>query len=794
MLKTKNTVIILSLLILTVLIFSGCDERKGSLNAPIKPHIEITDYFGEDNADNLDDAELFQQTINWSAWDEDGVVEGFAFRVLNTDGEPIATPDYDYLDEDGWVIHYTENADESIPISSSDETTIWISQTYTTINFPAADADGDSSNVISKFEVKCIDNDGVESDIAEKYFLSYSAVPSITIQSSKGLIDGETIGLGIIFQFNMLDDPNLPTEATQPYYFEYKLEKEDLAGNILDEANGGYSDQWVSTLGEDEIDETVISQESSLQLIPSIFDDSTGVAQDSTVLWVQGVSIAGIRTEPVSIKFAVSDQFHPGSFVYYGENAGEKNVIYALGENHFATYLDPALSIVVPSITTSENVHNATAFWVNTEGEYTLIGSDDIKIYMKWGWAGEYDENNPLSRLTDETLDEATNKSYFSEITHFDIRVDDAPLYYPPLPPVGENLKVDEDGTEWFRVPISHNIGQQITLTANMLGGTTGLYGQHSFTVRAVDLQGVVDPTPHTFTFNIERPIAVEERSGVLIIDNDVDTQSAITDTIDFLYNYFVSEFDANPGYLNRNEIATNISNVWGLDQLHFSKAVISPTDMQQYKTIIYHSDNPVSASDIGKEYESLEIYLNNGGNLILSGAAPLSNVQTYCRSQGFPLLQDYFGIPLLPPTDVEPIKIVSNALGDNPFFVKAFSEIAVYDDMNLQLPSFNPGITNPNVDLLSKDGLGPVAYFNMDIVGAEILYSYGCKAVGEEIHAPFHTVPTQEEFDMYNGQTVAIRRTIDNTNCYMFGFPLSYMVKEEAKTVIAEILTSLGH
>lgn len=791
MLKTKNTVILLTLLLLTVFIFNGCEERKGSLNVPIKPEITITDYFGEENQADLENAELFQQTINWSSFDQDGVVEGYAFRILNVNDDPIPTPGYDYLDNDGWVIHYLNNADESIPIDQSDETTLWIDQTYCTINFPAADENGDSTDVVSKFQVKCIDNDGIESEIAEKYFLAYSAIPSITIQSSKGLIDGETIGLGIIFQFNMLNDPNLPSEATNPYYFEYLLQKVDLDGNIILEADGGYPDTWISTLGQSDIDIATISEESDIQLISSVF--KLGVAQDSTKLWVKGVSIAGIKTEPSYITFAVSDKFAPGSIVYYGANAGEKNVIYALGENHYSTYLDAAITVTIPYIQTSSGIHNACPFWIDNEGNYTLIGSQDIKIYMRWGWSGEYENNNPLKRLEENTLDEVTNQPYYSEITHFDIRVDDAPLYYPPLPPTGDNLKIDEDGTEWFRVPVNHNVGKSVTLTTAMLGGLSNLYKEHQFTVRSVDLQGVADPTPDTFTFTIEQHVPFEERSGILIIDDEVPGSNAPADTINYLYNYFVEEFDSDPGYLDRNEIKTNMSNVWGLDQLHFGKAVLSPTELQHFRTIIYHSDNPITDSNFYNEYEVFEIYLNTGGNLIFSAGSVLNNVQTKCRSLGFPLLEQYFGIPLLTEIDHDPILSVSKSFSDKPFFINAISTESETYSIPLQLPSFNISISHP-VEMLSKDGLGPVAYFDMDQIDAEVIYTYGSKAPGEDPFPAFHTVPTQEEFDTYNGLPVAIKKTTGNVNCIMFGFPLGYMEKDSTKNMMSLLLNDIGY
>jgi hypothetical protein len=789
MFKKTNVIYFILISVALFLILTSCDGRKGTLNANSQPQIMITDYFGVDSLNQIEEPLLFQQTIQWSSYDEDGVVEGYAFRVLNENEEPITTPGYDVIDEDGWVKFYASNANINIPLDQSTQTTIWIDQSYATVNFPAADANGDSANIISIFEVKCIDNSEEESNIARKYFQAYSTIPTVFAESTKGPINGETISTAIIFKFTMLDDD--PYVGSIPYYFKYKLEKRDLDNNIIPESNGGYADEWLSTLGLPDIEQVLHSGLTGNPLIPNTLINE--VPQDSTFLRTKAVDAALIESEEQEISFIVKEGFYPGTVIYYGEGAGNKNGIYALGTHHFASYLDPNLSDVLPSVITSDGAHHATAFWFNGESKYTAIGSDDFKIYMRWGYNGEYDDNNPQGKRADETLDELTNQTYYCEIVGYDIRLDGEPYYYPPIPAIGDFLQIDDDGKEWLRISAYCAIGQTTTVTLTSFGGVLdNMYGEHTFEVRAIDLQGEVDQTPHEFTFTIASPVPKAEKTGVLIIDNEVDTETLISPgpspgaLIDSLYTYFISGYVTEHGYIDRFERYNLYQDNTILD-LHYGKSIIAPSDIQQYKAIIYHSDDGTTPCHFYLEYEALKIYLLQGGHLILSGGATLKTVQIECISNAFPILDDYFGIPI---NNSEAIGQVSLDYTINPFFIGAISQ-GSYNDFDLQLPSFNPKITNSVAPILSVNGLGPVAYF-VDY-DAEVIYRYKCKDVGEDPPGcPYHIVPTQEEYDMYNDLPVALKKVNSNNTCYIFGFPLSYMIPDDVKSMMTEILNDL--
>ncbi len=816
MLKFRNPLILLVLTVIAFLLFNACEMKKGGVTPNLDPIISITEYFGANEIGDVGNAQIFQQTINWSAYDPDGVVKGFSFRILNQDGVAIPTPGYEVLDEAGWVKHYNPNANTNIPLEESDETTIWLTKqglasqstelytTSVTINFPAADANGDSTNIVSQFQVRCIDNNGGISNIATKFFNAFSNKPKATVQSSKGIINGETIGLGVVFEFAIPDDPNINSASSEAYYYKYKLEKKDIYGNVIPEAEGGYPEyadgDWPDTYGQTPNNILLITTETPITLKTNTWDDTTSttpIPLDSTYIYVKGINVAGIQTDVTVISFLVSDKFAPGTIIYYGEGQGQKNDVYALGQNHFATYLDESMSATVPSIETFTGIHNATPMWVNEEEEYQAIGSEDFKVYMHWGWNGEFEENNPFKKMADETLDEDTNSSYFAEITAFDLRLDGEPLYYPPLPAVGDYLKVDEDGTEWLRVPIWHPISQRVTLNATSLGGFNSdtFYGMHTFEARSVDLQDVVDPTPHTFSFNVYRPISKSDKDGILIIDEEAPNPTFSPGAyIDSVYATIVQNFDSDPGYINLIELKSIISNDLNLFDLHFKKSIISPAEIQQYKTIIFHSDNPTSESSFWKEYESLKIYLSQGGNLILSAGSNLKTLQNKLRANAFPILQNYFGIPL---EEEDAILKASEDYKANPFFIQAISEVTDLPDLDLLLPSFNSFI---NQEIFGNGGMAPIGYFDENAVNSEIIYSYGSKPVNTDIGPSpfgFYTYPqTQEVFDQFNGLPVGLRYSTPNNynTCVIFSFPLSYMNLEDVTAMMNSLLPQLGH
>jgi len=816
MLKFRKVLYLFIAVFGLLMILNACG-RKGELNLNLPPIITITSYEGVENAGEIGDSILFQQKIYWDAYDPDGTVSNYAFRILDENGEPykdengdpVGTPGYEYVDDEGWVYHYLAGADESIPMDDPEaKIWIWTSQVYAEINFPAngeqvLDEFGDPvlddygnpvySPVTSIFEIKCIDNSGGENDQnfpVRKYFNSFSATPSVIIESSQGDISEKTIGTGIYFQFNIRDHDQYVGEI--PYYFLFRLEKRDLDGIIIPFADGGYDTTWISTKGQADVTKYLMTKMTDSALIPNFSTDNS-VINDSTYIIAKAVDIAGIVSEPDTVSFLIYDGFHPGSLIYNGDDIGDGCDIWILGENHFTTYKDATITKIIEEEDTSEGLHFSTPFWINKDGEYAVLGSNDLKIYAHWGWHGEYGQttqgepnitDNPNDLVVGALKDEDTDASYYSEMKYFDVRLDGEPYYYPPLPPLGENLQIDGAGKEWLRIPVNHEIAQNAVLTSLS-------DGLHRLEVRAVDLQDAGDPTPADLTFRVVNRVPKNEKEGVLIIDDSPSNANFAPEALlDSLYFYeMLAGYNGTIDVMDREELKTT---VWK-SLLHFGKDVFSPTDLEKYKWVIYHSDQLSLDSNFQKEFEVFELYLRGGGNLILSGGLNFRNTLNGLEDYASTIFNEYFGLST---DDGDVIKAISKngseAINFNPdklslaYFNKATADNGFSQDIDLQIPSFNPFVNYSPVAQDSVKGLGPVAIFEESLLpdDVDVIYRFGCKEPGD---GPLD--PSDNEFDEYTGQPVGIRKVTENNSCYIFGFPLSYMKPEQVNTMMLEII-----
>ena len=771
-------------LLIIVFVFTACG-RKGDLFTNIRPTIAITSYEGTDTLNTQ--PVLFQQKIYWEAHDADGVVEKYAFRVVDqnlqaytdNDGNPIGIPGYPVVDEDGWVYHYQSGADESIPLSISTQRTIWTDQVYAVINFPA-NVNGDSAHVTSVFEVKCIDNRHEENLIpARKYYTAQSNVPRCTAGSTKGDIHTKTVGTGMVLSFNIMDDD--PFVGAIADYFLFKLEKRNLLGGVISEAEGGYADVWWTTAEESNIHQYLVTLNdwNGTRAALKLNSFLSGVPQDSTYLISKVIDIAGIVSQPSEISFVVKEGFYPSSLIYNGiAQQGKENIndIYVLGENHFATYIDDALGQLLPSVMTTEGAHYATPFWVDKNGDLVAIRSNDLKVYLSWGYHGEFTGNNPVAQRKGIVLDERTGQQYYSDIKYFDLRLDGEPFYYAPLPASQFNFEDPETGKQWLRVPIAHSISQRVILTG-LSSGT------HKFEVRAVDLQDVGDATPTSMIFKIIDPVPVHAKQGIIILDDSPANPSFSPEAyVDSLYSkdYFLAGYDGIVDFLDRDELK---STVW-ID-LHWSKDVFSPTDLQNYKLVIYHSDSPTMSNKFALEYDVLNIYLRNGGNLIFSGGKNIAvEVQRDCVNFGFPIMRKYFGIA----ENNDAVKYVqkgnveANYLNLQ-YFIGATGDNGFTQDVDLQLPSFYNLVTNAGA-------LGPVSYFVESMLdpATEVIYRFNCKPAGDG-----GSDPSQFEYNQYNGQPVGLKKVTGNSTCYIFGFPLAFMTPAQVNTMLLQCIQEIG-
>ncbi len=751
--KTFQTIFTITFIV--ILFISGCSKNHPtSCNVDTDNLIEIS--FTDEKVINENNTQEYTyiQGITWKALIKEEPL--FAYRITTSNGELPASI---VTDSNGWVYQN----------ESQEESTIWTDKTELEISFNSVN--GVLEYIIIEFEVKFLYDDQ-ESAVVSASFFDFREIGTV-LTTSAGDCNGHTTGTGLIFLIreNILD---IFVEGLYADHFMYRL-------NIISEIDSTLisEGEWFNSLNCEDIRKVELNSYTTPQLIPN---EEGELTQFETYI----ITRSGFADEdnPAIANFKVQEGFYPGTVIYFGEENSIANGIYALGTHHFATYLDDGINELLPSVITSDGVHIATAFWFNSEENYTAIGSDDFQIYMKWGYNGEYEDNNPHRQRYEVTLDELTGQHYYCEVVGYDIRLDGAPYYYPPIPATGEYLQIDDDGKEWLRIPANSIIGQETIVTITSFGDILeNMYGEHTFEVRAIDQQGEVDETPHVFTFTIVQPIPKAEKEGVLIIDDEFDTPQSPSNLFDTFYEYIISDYATEYGYINR-EILKEFMFSNGMDGLHHAKSIIAPSEIQQYKTIIYHSDNGVAEFEFWKEFESFKIYLLQGGNLILSSGATLKETHHKCSLNTFDILEEYFGIPM---NNEDAIGYVSTTYIDNPFFIQAISE-GSYNDIDLLLPSFNTVITNPNAPILSVNGLGPVAYFNDH--EAEIIYSYGCKEVGEDPPGcPFHIIPTQEEYDEFNGLPIALKYETTNNSCYIFGFPLAYMEPDQVKSMMTQIL-----
>jgi hypothetical protein len=842
--RKKLVVSTISLLIV-IIIFSACG-RKGTPFPNVDPFIEITSFAGADSTEAIDETnpDVYQQRIFWNAYDTDGVVRKYAYRVLDINGDPIQTADHEVIDADGWIYHYMDGAVISEDMAPGDNAEIWTNDAYALINFPAADEDGVNEVLTSIFEVKCIDDRGGESIPARKWISSESEVPRVQILSTKGVIDGQIVGTGLTFAFDLayLSEHDYPV-SDYPYYFRFMLKKIGTDDDSTQPDGYGVDpdnpddEGWQSTKGTDDPKHFTVTnvQTGNFQTFPSIFPNSETLA-DSTRLYVIGYNLAGVATEIDSVTFQVKEGLNPGSIIYNGydfindEMNGAYNTIVAYGDNHFTT-LEDDYGTDIPDFNTSEGVKIATPFWVNKDGEFSCLGSNNLRIFMHWGWHGEFgkalqggntdinDKPRGESRIG-QVVDEDTDTPYFSEVVFFDLRLDGKPYYYAPYPPTPENVVEDTDGTEWLRVPYSHDIAQRTTITRDqILHNNDSFYGLHTFEVRVVDLQMEGDPSPAVMNFRIVERVPRQQKSGILIIDDDVNHPVFAPD--DVIDQFYTDVFDGSGeivDVLDREEVKNSVF----IPELHFQRDAFSATDLEPYKFIVYHSDFiGLGVSNIAAEYEVLELYMRGGGNLLVSGGNNLEAVQTTMDSEFLPLFWNYFNIPLegmieqIDP-DADMFLSLTGNFGTYDFFDKANTYNGFSNDVYLDLPSFNQVVTN-NI------GLGPVSFLNPNFTLAEnVIMTFGCKQPepfvdsnsdgqwndGEEytdmnqngefddwvwdLEDNNDKIPTLDNFNTYNGQVVGIRNLTDNNNCYMFTFPLSYMKTEEVKSMMNTILSEL--
>lgn len=753
-------VFVLSVILLLLI---SCSNHQNS-NSVQNENFAFADFTGEKIDIENSIEYLYTQYVSWDFIDNGNPL--YAIRITTTNDE---LPSNIFTDAEGWIYHYLPNADQTIPLSSNlAERTIWINDNSFEYTFESHF--GELAHIISQVEVKYLLNE-FESDPITAGFFNYREIGTV-LSTVAGDIDGREISTGTIFTLheNITD---IFVEGLYADHFMYRI-------NIIAESDSTIIEEgdWHNSIDCEDIREVEMTVVIGNALVPN--DDGELTQFEAYIVTRSGFEDID---NPARMNFKVTEGFYPNTLIYNGieQNGAEcSNDCFALGENHFVTYVEPYLGFVLPSKLINNEICYATPTWIDAEGNYAMIGSDDFQYFIHVGYKGEYQINNPNANYNGYVYDELTFMNYYTTIKFFDIRLDDQAFIHPDLPADEYNI-IDNNGLEWLRVPIENELSQNFILE-NLD------YSEHTITVRAVDLAMNVDQTPSEYTFYLQEPVPLYNREGILILDDDPNNNSSPDDLLDQFYLDIFANYSGNIDVLDRYDIQCNIWN----SNLHWGKDVFSPTDLQNFKLLVYHTDNPVEGNNLAEEYDVLNLYLKNGGNIIVSSAQNLSTKHiSRFVIQGIPLLQNYFGIEL----DEDAILTFEK---DNysanyqhyTYFVNAIPETAngYSQQIDLEYPSFNPyvniGIFNP------CHGLGPVSYFNEDYLANDVtvMYRYGCAVPNGE-----PGWPTQDDYDFLIQQPVAIKRSANDCNCYIFSFPLSYMQLDQVTLLMDQILSEMG-
>lgn len=792
--RSSKLFLVLILTMLSMLAITGCG-KSGSRFDNENPIIRITSYEGYDGSETYSsqDTLTFQQRIYWHANDPDGVIKGYAFRILDNQNNPVPTPGYPYIDEDGtitptnvqnllgngWAIHYLPGADQSVALDDPQaKRTIWTSQKFAIVNFPSADDNGDPLPSQHKFEVIAIDNRGGITPIpAYRQFNTSSLRPNCTVVTTKGNPNGSAVGSGLKLFFSMKETN--PFLADTPWYYEFKIQKlnpdPDDPTVVLSET------EWFRTDGANnpKLNEYLLTRDTTPALTYDF--DGSGTQTSRTRVVGRAYNLSGVISDvtslPSNLLFAVKPGFKPKAEIYDPK-------IHALGDNHYLdyTYEDQKTPAeVMPFTVTNGKVKYAIPMFKDLNNRNTAVNSQNFKIWLRWGWLGEYGivqqngnilyPGTPYDKKVDTVLDASlpatSSANYFSEITHFDLRYNDAPYNFPPY---ADYIHTDGDGTRWLRIPTNSVLGQGIVM-ANLPSG------HHKFTVRVVDLQNVPSD-PLSYEFDLIDPIPAANRDGILVIDQDSHNLTSSPEPyVTDLYNYILSGYSGTIDFINL-PVASQAGNTYQ-DRRDRRLAY---SDLTRYKLVIYHSDRPGENGDLFKDCDGLVLYLQNGGNLLISGAENLAsgtigamvgnNQQTLIAALGINYSADA-------------VLAAGTNLNTNPFFQKAIGQ-AGFGDINLKYGTGDDASFNAIVNL--RQGLGPVSYFNPAQITAEPIFIYGCKPTTSSA-----TPPTQEQYDTFSQRIVGVRNINNQGRTYTLGFPLSYMRQADAMAFMNQVFTEVG-
>ncbi|MFA8344243.1 MAG: hypothetical protein ACEPO8_14820 [Rhodothermaceae bacterium] len=300
--------------------------------------------------------------------------------------------------------------------------------------------------------------------------------------------------------------------------------------------------------------------------------------------------------------------------------------------------------------------------------------------------------------------------------------------------------KIDSKEFEWTKDSL-------IVITPDMMD--TPIDGEHTVKVIARDKTNLISADTSTVTFELQFPQFNKE---VLVIDATDENvwlnglEDATDNDVDNFYR------DLYPG-----------CDEWDLN--YYGK-LPSLEELGQYKTIVWHADNyPASKPKyaIGDFTDEIANYMNIGGNLIVSGWRILKTF-------------DWTGWGNEPVTEFEPNSFIYkylhiNVAQETGFFGDLTKAIGVqgFNDLHVdaqKLPGFTYGGKLSYVNLIKRTG---------GFTGKIYIYDN----------------PADSNTPEYRGQTVGLRYYGTSFQSVVLCFPLYFMEKEDAKSMVQNVLKS---
>jgi len=598
--------------------------------------------------------------------------------------------------------------------------------------------------------------------------------------TTSGNVEGCATGTALTFDVHELIT-DIFVEGMYAHHFMYRLNIISAADStLISEGN------WFSTYDLPDIRKIALDTETTPAL-------NANEANELTQFQTYIVTKDGYEDidNPFSLNFTVQTGFTPSSLIYCGFDEdgfrdGTFNNIWALGENNYLKhpyYWPIASDQNIKYSYVDDEVHYAAPFWIDNAGNEVIRNSADLKIYLHWGWLGEYYNANPHDRKTNVVKYDETHQIYFADILYTEIKLDDA------APDWDFPDAFIQDG--WLRIPVLSELSTRYELQ-NLPAG------EHTLSVRVVDSQMAVDPTPASYTFTVVDPVPSSEKEGILIIDDSMHNDFYTPEeTIDDIYLALVSDFSGTIDVYDRQEKSAVISNL-GLQYHHLGNSYFSPTDIDQFKLIIYQSDGATMSGNISHEFNPLNLYLESGGNLMISQSSnweieiPLADSEP-----GYNLFaNEYLGYGINS-TTINRIEY-EGSYGEmtTPMaFFKSANGMGNYPNIDIQMPSFNNFVNLFN----RAGGLWNVVYFDNLAEGLDPIYNFS--GVVPDPETEFiewddmdddDSFPSENQMDFLNGKTVGYKKVTNQSSCYILGFPLSYMITDEAKQFINTVISEL--